>query len=393
MFKPPLTKTRIALAFSVAIFADALQIPIRILESNAIIDYLGIPVHFLGIPIDLFAAAVTIILIGFHPALLPSFIVKIVPAVAGLPTWTAAVGYVVWSRKHEAAPETSPVENTERPVEAAEIPSPSTRTVKAGSSGIWILVLGAVVIGAFLWVRHAPAKRHRKHPPVAAQRAPADNPTAPVAEEAPPPTVRHKSIVAVGPIVYVLLPTGISAITGLTERPASFQPQNGSQSRINSDAICSVIEDQLAQIDGVEVMEKQQMQLLQSQMKQSSDDSEKVRLTDLLSHFSANAIVLVAVLDVHSNTSQFRGYGVQPQRDETVCLLRVQVMNASDGTIRFSRSLRGSIQDSRSGTTTVTSTEDRNFAVIKKTLGELNQNLQFKNAVLNKPLIDPGFNP
>lgn len=45
--------------------------------------------------IDVIAMAVTSLLIGFHPLLLPTFVVELIPFIDMLPTWTACVAMVV----------------------------------------------------------------------------------------------------------------------------------------------------------------------------------------------------------------------------------------------------------------------------------------------------------
>jgi hypothetical protein len=51
-------------------------------------------------------------LLGWHPALLPTLAAELLPGVDLVPTWTAAVGIVAWSRRGAppAAPTTSHAE-------------------------------------------------------------------------------------------------------------------------------------------------------------------------------------------------------------------------------------------------------------------------------------------
>jgi hypothetical protein len=85
-----LTRKRIFLAFAVAVLADALQIvlgPLGWVLPDEIIDVL--------------VMVVTVWALGFHPLLLPTFIVELFPVVDMLPTWTACVAAVVFLRRRE----------------------------------------------------------------------------------------------------------------------------------------------------------------------------------------------------------------------------------------------------------------------------------------------------
>ena len=85
-----LTRSRIAVALGAAIVADIVPI------------VLG-PFGWLWLDeiVDVIAAIVTSLAIGFHPLLLPTFIVELVPFVDMLPTWTGCVAAVVALRRAE----------------------------------------------------------------------------------------------------------------------------------------------------------------------------------------------------------------------------------------------------------------------------------------------------
>lgn len=87
---PKLTRTRIALALTVAVTADGLQ-------------FLLGPVGwvFPDQAIDLLAMLLTAWAIGFHLLLLPTFLAELFPVVDMLPTWTACVIAVVVLRRRE----------------------------------------------------------------------------------------------------------------------------------------------------------------------------------------------------------------------------------------------------------------------------------------------------
>jgi hypothetical protein len=103
MSTPKLTKKQIALAFSVAVIADAIQLPFTAASMTGI---LTIPVEGADFALDCLVMVVTSSLLGFHWILLPSLIFEFIPGFDLCPTWTAAVAYVVWRRKKEQAPPT-----------------------------------------------------------------------------------------------------------------------------------------------------------------------------------------------------------------------------------------------------------------------------------------------
>ena len=95
--KPPtLTKTRVRMAYGVAVATDGLQFvlgPFGWAFADEILDA---------------GATLSIgILIGFHPLLLPTFILEFVPLADMLPTWTGCVALVVRLRRRQPAPSMS----------------------------------------------------------------------------------------------------------------------------------------------------------------------------------------------------------------------------------------------------------------------------------------------
>jgi len=94
---PLLTPSRVRSAYLVAVAADVLQLalgPIGWTFADEIIDV---------------AAAVAITrLIGFHPLLLPTFVLEFLPVADLLPTWTGCVALVVTLRKRAQPPPPAP---------------------------------------------------------------------------------------------------------------------------------------------------------------------------------------------------------------------------------------------------------------------------------------------
>ena len=87
---PPLTPTRSRLAFGIALATDILQIalgPVGWAFADEILDAI--------------AGVVLWRLLGFHPLLLPTFVLELVPVADLLPTWTGCVGLVVALRRRQ----------------------------------------------------------------------------------------------------------------------------------------------------------------------------------------------------------------------------------------------------------------------------------------------------
>ena len=91
LFRTPLlTPLRMWPAFAVAIAADGIQV---------LLGPLGWT--FFDEITDVVTAIVLSLLLGFHPLLLPTFLVEILPVVDMLPTWTGCVSVVVALRRRE----------------------------------------------------------------------------------------------------------------------------------------------------------------------------------------------------------------------------------------------------------------------------------------------------
>jgi hypothetical protein len=99
---PRLTPLRIVLALAIAVVADGLQFLFGLLP---IVDQ----------AIDVVGMVLTSWVIGFHWLLLPTFVVKLVPFLDELPTWTACVVAVVALRKREQSSLPPPGTDTKHP--------------------------------------------------------------------------------------------------------------------------------------------------------------------------------------------------------------------------------------------------------------------------------------
>jgi hypothetical protein len=85
---PVLTPQRVRPAFAMAIAVDALQLLLGPLGWTLIDEIL-----------DVVAAVVLSLLLGFHPLLLPTLVIEVIPIVDMLPTWTGCVAAVVALRR------------------------------------------------------------------------------------------------------------------------------------------------------------------------------------------------------------------------------------------------------------------------------------------------------
>ncbi|SRR5258708_6325346 len=88
-----LTRSRIRSAYAIAIATDVLQVALG-------------PFGWVGTDevLDVVAMMLTTRLIGFHPLLLPTFALELVPIIDMLPTWTGCVALVVALKKKQAPP-------------------------------------------------------------------------------------------------------------------------------------------------------------------------------------------------------------------------------------------------------------------------------------------------
>ena len=87
---PPLEPWRIVAAFGLAMGVDGAQLALGPLGWTFADEVLDV-VAMLGISR----------LLGFHPLLLPTFLIEVLPVIDVLPTWTGCVGLVVSRRRRE----------------------------------------------------------------------------------------------------------------------------------------------------------------------------------------------------------------------------------------------------------------------------------------------------
>jgi hypothetical protein len=357
---------RIALAFGVAAVADGLQFGVSWLT-----DHLLLPGEIADFTLDLIVAGILSLLIGFHPIFLPSFILKAVqiPYVEELPTWTACVAYLVWSQKREAGNNPQAASEPEAPQPAKEKPTLATLSVstapvtsQAGRSGLWYLVAGVCLVAGLIWFKH---KTFAQTEPLPAF----DETTARGFAQPIPATRNANPLVVVGPI------------ENESSASSSARWQQRQSGMGNPEKIRTVIEDMLTGINGVRLLERQQAQVFLAQWKKDDGMTDAQRTAKLQMTTLPNLIVLVAITDIHEEKLNFKGYNITAKNDETHCSLRLQVMDTSDGSITFSRTLSGVKALQSTGALEASSTEDESFEAIKIALQKLDGDADFQDAV------------
>ncbi len=95
-----LTRQRVRLAFAIAVTVDVLQLllgPIGWAFADEILDVL--------------AMILTWRVLGFHPLLLPTFALELLPVADLLPTWTGCVALVLLLRRRQQAASPPPPAN------------------------------------------------------------------------------------------------------------------------------------------------------------------------------------------------------------------------------------------------------------------------------------------
>jgi hypothetical protein len=93
--RPPLSKTRIRVAWAIALVVDAIQIPATAA---------GPVGWFLGAGLDLLTMLVMWALLGFHWAFLPTFLTEWIPYLNLAPFWTLAVALATRGRGEAGLP-------------------------------------------------------------------------------------------------------------------------------------------------------------------------------------------------------------------------------------------------------------------------------------------------
>jgi len=93
------SKAAIITAFTVAILADLIQVPLTLVSLTGVFT---VPVEALDFGLDAVVMGVLSLALGFNLALVPALLAEWVPLLDLLPTWTAVVALLVWQRKRQA---------------------------------------------------------------------------------------------------------------------------------------------------------------------------------------------------------------------------------------------------------------------------------------------------
>ena len=129
---------------------------------------------------------------------------------------------------------------------------------------------------------------------------------------------------------------------------------------------------------GAEVVERQKLdQLLK--------ESEFARLSGLVKTedavklgkmLGANTVILGTIIDVHSVSSNFNGYGINSNITKVLCSIRIRIMDIESGRNKFSKIVKGESTYSSSQFGGV-SNNDVAYSLIESTLNELNTDNYF----------------
>jgi hypothetical protein len=365
--KPGLSKIRISLAVGIAGMSDLLQIPIHAMSETS---FLAMPGEAADLVLDIATGISLTLIVGFHPAFMPSFIAKTMRSMELMPTWTATVAYVVWKRKDSGEqPATAAAESPATPQPApTQTHAPADMAVPAKASGLWILAIGAAVIGGMLWVRHKPSRVSQNY-----------------GGFQPAPMQRRSNfgrpVVAVGPVENHT-PAHDSLSFNQADRFRSGPSAANRKAQATApERICTTLEDILSRIDGIELVQHEQMRFLQNRLKDKTDGfTPGEKIAALRNIPPASIIVLAAIVDLHDEKTEFKGYNIEMQSIETKCSLRLDVIDTASGSILFTKTLNASKTQTQSAAVTAT-TADAEFEAIKAALGNLENDQEFKSAV------------
>lgn len=115
-----ITKREVTAAYILAIAVDLIQLPITAGFLTAIFS---MPLEAFDILTDIVTAVAVSKLLGFHPVLLPTFVLESIPVLDAAPTWTGCVAFVLWRRKRQGRIVRDPVAiESGEPIEATLSP-------------------------------------------------------------------------------------------------------------------------------------------------------------------------------------------------------------------------------------------------------------------------------
>jgi hypothetical protein len=101
-YKQGLTRGQVVAAFAIAGCVDLIQLALDagfIVTIETVVGPVGLEAA--DVVLDLMAGVTLSALLGFHLVFLPTFVVETIPVLDAIPTWTAAVGFVLYRHKHQ----------------------------------------------------------------------------------------------------------------------------------------------------------------------------------------------------------------------------------------------------------------------------------------------------
>jgi hypothetical protein len=99
--KRVLTRGEVAAAFTIAACVDVIQLALDAGFIGTLETVVGpIGLEAADVVLDLMAGVTLSALLGFDLVFLPTFVIETIPVLDAVPTWTAAVAFVVYRRKH-----------------------------------------------------------------------------------------------------------------------------------------------------------------------------------------------------------------------------------------------------------------------------------------------------
>jgi hypothetical protein len=345
-----ITATRIRIAYAIAACADVIQIPLN----AAILSILGAPLmQAFDIMVDIIVMALVSKLLGFHWAFLPTFVAEAVPGASVLPTWTACVAFVVWRRRQQAqaslnAPESPhgdaiPIDATpSEPASPANKRIPmAARMFSAQTSGLWMVVITASLIGGWFLYKH----RHDGKPVLPPWPdhivVPSPPGSSPVFDVAPNPNPGAKPVIVIAPVE--------NQVSGKKSRD------------VNPERIRAVVEDAFASMEAVTLAPSPPPQVRQPVI--------------------ADLIAFVTVLEMYDEAAAFRGYGIAANTLATKCSFRLQLVNVANKTTVFSAVLDGSNTDVRTAAASAPVNNDRVVGAIRNAIKQMTNNTDFATAL------------
>ncbi|HIJ90600.1 MAG: CsgG/HfaB family protein [Desulfobulbaceae bacterium] len=144
----------------------------------------------------------------------------------------------------------------------------------------------------------------------------------------------------------------------------------------------SLLEDELTNW-GVKIVERQSLNkmLEENQFAMLSglvDSSTALKVGKMI---GANILVCGTIIDIAEKSKNFTGYGIQTKTTQTICNLRVRVVDISTGRVLYSKTVKG-ISNSMETPHGGESDSDAAVTSIENSIKEISQDENFKKSLL-----------